>query len=358
MKKTILFLLSTFLLACTNNDNKTSVVKTDNQSISSSQKVLVKKHDRIEVVEKKDNLITENQIVEKEEKPEVFNEFKFVIKDLSTRDSSKCSIVIYKDDKIYQKLGFPKYMDYEYPFERRFFTAKDVNFDGYDDFYFTDFMAMVNGADIVYLYNPNTQKFELNEDYSSICSPQYDINHQIIKSFGRGSAAYHESEVYVVLNKQLTRISKVIDDQGTNVYKYIVYDGEKQVSINESLRRVKLNIAFFKTKKFNIMIDLLDNGKYRYASWGATRNLRNNPDLILENGVKEEKDNLILYTFTKGEFSYVCTFNKLTNQGDLKVFQKDKEIVNQNATVFIVPNEVKPYKGGKNKIVLDIREKN
>lgn len=357
MKKAILFFSSIILLlACTDNNNKTSVIGTDIQKMNSSEQNLVEEVDEIEVVEKKDTLISENIIAEKVEEPVVYNEYTFVIKDLSTRDSSTCSIVVYKNNEVYQKLELPKYMDIEYPFDRRFFTAKDVNFDGYDDLYFTDFMAMVNGADIVYLYNQSTQKFQLNEDYSSICSPQYDIDHQIIKSFGRGSAAYHEAEVYVVLNNQLTRISRVVDDQGSNVYQYIVYDGEKQVAVNESLRRVKLNIAFFKTQKFNIIIDLLDSGKYRYASWGITRDLRNNPDLILENGVKNETDNEVLYTFTKGEFSYVCVFNKLTNQGGLKVFQNKKEIVNQDASVFIVPNEVKTYKGNKkNKITLDIQ---
>ena len=161
-----------------------------------------------------------------------------------------------------------------------FFTAKDVNFDGYDDFYFTNYMAMVNGNDIVYLFNTVTKQFELKESYSNICSPQFLVDQQLIKSFRRGSAAYHEGEVYVLLNNHLTRVSKIVDNDEKHEYTYIRYDGDNQVQVNEALRRVKRNVGFFKTQKFNIIIDLLADGNYRYASWSISKNLRNNPDLI------------------------------------------------------------------------------
>ena len=74
-------------------------------------------------------------------------------------------------------------MEIDIPFASRFFTVEDVNFDGYEDFYFTDYMGMVNASKIIYLYNSTPEKFEINEDYRSITSPQFDIDHQIIKSF-------------------------------------------------------------------------------------------------------------------------------------------------------------------------------
>ena len=100
-----------------------------------------------------------------------------------------------------------------------------------------------------------------------------------------------------------------------------------EVEINETLRKVKLYIAFFKTQKFNITIDLLENGKYRYVSWSASKNLRNKPDLILKNGLKKEIKNEISFEFQKGDFKYLCTLNKLTNDGHLKVFQNQEEIM-------------------------------
>jgi len=278
-----------------------------------------------------------------------------IVETMEIVESPKFSIVVYKNGEVFQNIKTPFDMQVDIPFDRRFFTVEDVNFDGYEDFYFTDYMGMVNISFIIYLYNSTSEKFEINEDYRSITSPRFDIDHQIIKSFTRGNAAYHESEIYIVLNDKLTRISKSIDDVRSNEYEYIIYDGEKEVAVNESLSKVKLNIAFFKTQKFNVIIDLLDNSNYRYASWSASKNLRNTPDLILKNGVKQETENEISYKFKKGEFSYVCIFNKLTSDGQLKVFQNKKELVKQEASVFIVPNEVKPYEGNKHKITLDIK---
>ena len=246
-------------------------------------------------------------------------------------------------------------MDEYLSFDKRFFTVEDVNFDGYEDFYFIDYMGMVNSSKIVYLYNPSNEKFEIKEDYRSITSPQFDTNYQIVKAFNRGSASYHESENYIFLDKKLTRISKTVEDKKNDVYRYIVYDGDKEVEINETLRKVKVYLAFFKTQKFNISIDLLENDKYRYASWSASKNLRNNPDLVLKNGFKKETENEISYKFQKGEFSYLCTLYKLTNNGQLKVFQNQKEILLEKASVFIIPNELKTYKGKQHKVTLDIK---
>ncbi|MBC8298980.1 MAG: hypothetical protein H8E55_24740 [Pelagibacterales bacterium] len=76
--------------------------------------------------------------------------------------------------------------------------------------------------------------------------------------------------------------------------------------------------------------------------------------MILKNGVKQESENEISYKFKKGEFSYTCIFNKLTNNGHLKVFQNQKELVQQKASVFIIPNEVKQYIGNKHKVTISL----
>ena len=283
------------------------------------------------------------------------NEFKIQIKDESNIELTKYSIIVYKDNKVFQHIITPKNMDKFLPFDRRFFTAEDVNFDGYKDLYFTDFIGKVNSSKIVYLYNPSSEKFILNEDFRSITSPQFDINYQIIKSFNQINSAHYETETYIILDEELTRISKSIENQGVNKYKYTVYDGEDEVAINETLRKVKLYIGFFKTDKFNIIIDLLDNGKYRYSSWSTTKNLRNSPDLILKNGMKKESMDKITYEFKNGEFTYLCTFNKLKNNGYLKVIQNQKELVQKKASVFIIPNELKKYIGIKNMITITLK---
>ena len=285
---------------------------------------------------------------------EPLDQFTIEISDQSNIESTKYSIVVYKKSKVFQYITTPNNMDEFLPFDKRFFTAEDVNFDGYEDFYFTDFIGKVNSSKIVYLYNPYSEKFELNENFRSIISPQFDIENQIIKSFNQINAAFHETENYIILNNKLTRISKSVDNQGINEYKYIIYDGKKEVAINETLRKVKLYIGFFKTDNFNIVIDLLDDGRYRYTSWSSKKSLRNTPDLIL-NGFKQESDDEISYKFKNGEFIYSCTFNKVTNEGCLKVFQNQKQLVKKTASVFIIPNEVKKYIGNKNIITISLK---
>ena len=350
MKKIILIsTLLMLLFACSNNNY---IKNSDEENIKQNNS----KHDiveKIENIEKQDVSISKEPNIEVGKEP-IFNyDYTFEITDLSIVDSTKFSIVVYKNGAVFQNIKTPSNMGWHIPFDRRFFKVEDVNFDGYEDFHFFNYMGISNFWAIIYLYNPTSNKFEINEDYGSITSPQFDVEHQIINSFSRGSASYHESESYIVKNNSLIRISKIVDDNFN--YKYIVYDGENEVDVYEALRRVNLNIAFFKTKKFNIKIDLLDNGNYRYSSWSASKNLRNTPDLVLKNGVKQEADNEISYKFEKGEFSYVCIFNKFTSDGQLQVFQNKKEIVNQEASVFIVPNDVKPYEGNKHKIKLDIK---
>ena len=285
---------------------------------------------------------------------EPLDQFTIEISDQSNIESTKYSIVVYKKSKVFQKITTPNNMDEFLPFDKRFFTAEDVNFDGYEDFYFTDFIGKVNSSKIVYLYNPYSEKFELNKNFRSIISPQFDIENQIIKSFNQVNAAFHETETYIILNGKLTRISKSLDNQGSNEYKYSIYDGKEEVAINETLRKVKLYIGFFKTDNFNIVIDLLDDGRYRYTSWSSKKSLRNTPDLIL-NGFKQESKNEVIYKFKNGEFIYSCTFNKVTNEGCLKVFQNQKQLVKKTASVFIIPNEVKKYIGNKNIITISLK---
>ncbi len=286
---------------------------------------------------------------------EPLNHFTIEISDQSNIESTKYSIVVYKKSKVFQNIITPKNMDEFLPFDGRFFTAEDVNFDGYKDFYFTDFIGKVNSSKIVYLYNPIYKRFELNENFRSITSPQFDIENQVIKSFNQINAAFHETETYIILNGKLTRISKSIDNQGSNEYKYIIYDGKEEVAINETLRKVKLYIGFFKTDNFNIVIDLIDKGRYRYTSWSSKKSLRNNPDLVLQNGIKQESKDEISYKFKNGKFIYLCTFNKITNNGYLKVLQDQKELIKKTASVFIIPNELKKYIGNKNNITISLK---
>ena len=72
-------------------------------------------------------------------------------------------------------------------------------------------------------------------------------------------------------------------------------------------------------------------------------------------GLKKKLRMKYLINFKRGEFSYLCTLYKLTNDGQLKVFQNQKEILSEKANAFIIPNELKTYIGKQNKVTLDIK---
>ena len=197
MRISIILLIHILLSACNNSNNDAAIANSIKQKNNSSN----------------------NDVVQEQS---VYNEFLIKISELSNIDSPKFSIVVYKNNEVSQNLNIPDDMDEYLSFDKRFFTVEDVNFDGYEDFYFIDYMGMVNSSKIVYLYNPSNEKFEIKEDYRSITSPQFDTNYQIVKAFNRGSASYHESENYIFLDKKLTRISKTVEDQKNDVYRYII----------------------------------------------------------------------------------------------------------------------------------------
>ena len=173
MRISIILLLHILLSACNNINNDAAITNSFNQKNNSSNNDGVKEQS-------------------------VYNEFLIKISELSNIDSPKFSIVVYKNNEVSQNLNIPDDMDEYLSFDKRFFTVEDVNFDGYEDFYFIDYMGMVNSSKIIYLYNPSNEKFEIKEDYRSITSPQFDTNYQIVKTFNRGSASYHESENYIL----------------------------------------------------------------------------------------------------------------------------------------------------------------
>jgi hypothetical protein len=180
----------------------------------------------------------------------------------------------------------------------------------------------------------------------------------MIRSHNRGSASYYEIGAYIISQDTLTRVSKTISDYAKNEFTYLIYDGEEEVQVNSELKhdtgQDNFYIASFKTQKFNILIDQLDIDTYRYSSWNSSTKLTRHPDLILKNGYKNESEIELSYHFKKGAYRYVCIYNKETNNGSLKVFENEREVLQQAASVFLIPNEIKPYVGSKNKLILNI----
>ena len=129
MRISIILLIHILLSACNNINNDAAINNSVNQKNNSSNNDVVKEQS-------------------------VHNEYLIKINELSNIDSPKFSIEVFKNNEVSQNLNIPDDMDEYLSFDRRFFTVEDVNFDGYEDFYFIDYMGMVNSSKIVYLYNP------------------------------------------------------------------------------------------------------------------------------------------------------------------------------------------------------------
>ncbi len=102
-------------------------------------------------------------------------------------------------------------------------------------------------------------------------------------------------------------------------------------SIHNSLGEFEQPILLAETKKFRVRIDVLSNGKYRYASWSINAEMNEKPDLIIENGkqiLNGYRGENISYEFINGDYKYECIFN---NRGDreLCVYKNGNKILTQ-----------------------------
>ena len=103
------------------------------------------------------------------------------------------------------------------------------------------------------------------------------------------------------------------------------------------LKEFKKPIHTVETDKFIVRIDLLENQKYRYASWSKDSNISNKPDLVLNNGewTPDGSGGNHYFTFTNGEYRYTIYVNILgtdeTPPFNLEVTQNDKVILYQPA---------------------------
>lgn len=127
------------------------------------------------------------------------------------------------------------------------------------------------------------------------------------------------------------------------------YTSEKEKAIEEKwieserdllytdLKNFEKPIHTIETEKFIVRIDLLENKKYRYASWSKESDISNKPDLVINNGewTPDGSGGNHHFTFTNGVYSYVIYVNVLgtdeTPPFNLEVNKRDKVILNQPA---------------------------
>ena len=127
------------------------------------------------------------------------------------------------------------------------------------------------------------------------------------------------------------------------------YSSEKEITLKEKwieyernllhtdLKDFKKPMHTIETEKFIVRVDLLEDQKYRYASWAKDSDISNKPDLVINNGIwtPDGSGGNHHFTFTNSEYSYVVYVHIMgadeTPPFNLKVTQNDKEILYQPA---------------------------
>jgi len=108
-----------------------------------------------------------------------------------------------------------------------------------------------------------------------------------------------------------------------NGYQFVYIGRDGGYWLHPSLRKFDKLSSMFKSGKYLIRVDQLQDGSYRYASWSGTEDMRKKPDIVIYNG---EFDELIAcYTFTNGDYKYLL-FER--EKGDrLEVYHKNKQLL-------------------------------
>lgn len=107
-------------------------------------------------------------------------------------------------------------------------------------------------------------------------------------------------------------------------------------TIHYSLRDYKTPKFLWKTKRFKVRVDELENGKYRYAVWSVNQSQSEQPDLILTNGswAPDGSGGNSYYTFTNGAYRYECYLMRIGPEdsppGVLSVYKRNKMIVEED----------------------------
>lgn len=129
----------------------------------------------------------------------------------------------------------------------------------------------------------------------------------------------------------------LIEEYMSGADRYIVYrfDGEHFVYkgkdggywMHQSLRNYDMLYALGKTKDFVVRIDRMADGSLRYASWNASKTMKDKPSIILYNDdIYDVSEGVVFYN---GDFKY--TFD--VENKELRVYEGGKLIKSQKMEI-------------------------
>lgn len=110
-------------------------------------------------------------------------------------------------------------------------------------------------------------------------------------------------------------------------------------SLHTSLQEFAAPDLIMETSKFRVRIDEMPDGTYRYASWGINKQMSDQPDLILKNGMLEfdGSGGNHHFVFKNKNYDYICWIfllgSKETPDARLEVLAGEKVILNQEAEI-------------------------
>jgi len=117
-------------------------------------------------------------------------------------------------------------------------------------------------------------------------------------------------------------------------FKYVENEA-KRYWLHPSLRVFEELDAEFDTDRFHMRIDKIADGNYRYASWSKGKATTDTPNIVIQNGKSTMWDSAKKqFTFTNGEYSYICTYTHADDNGhftgEFVLTQNGKEIQKEN----------------------------
>ena len=106
-------------------------------------------------------------------------------------------------------------------------------------------------------------------------------------------------------------VPQMIEHELIDRYRVYYFDGEgfakrgnqPHKGLHGDLHEYKKLLKFIRTKDYQVRIDLLENGKIRYASWKSPNSISTKPDIVIEGGTYDQEKET--YTFRNGEYSYI-----------------------------------------------------
>ena len=110
---------------------------------------------------------------------------------------------------------------------------------------------------------------------------------------------------------------------------------QQKTALHTSLQNYQEPILEWKTKKFRIRVDKLDDNNFRYASWSIDKLPSDKPDLVLTRGevIFDGSGGNHAYIFTSGVYKYQCNVSMMGSYnsppGTLEVFKGSHLILSQ-----------------------------